>query len=82
MRDVVCFPDLVIVCYHWNDFTEFFEKHDYITTKLSCLCWDAIELSYIKIVLPTVAAFGIHLVSSSTEVDVDHTQLQSYFQEL
>ena len=52
-----------IVCYHWNDYTEFFEKHDDITTKPACLFRDAIELSYIRIMLPTVAAFGIHLVS-------------------
>ena len=71
------------VYYHWDDFVEFFEKQDYVTNKLACLCRDAMDLPHIRTVAATLAAFGIHLVSpffSKTKSSKStHTDLKDYF---
>ena len=75
-----------IVCYHWNDFMQFFDENDFITNKLACLCHDAVELSYIRVVIATVAAFGVHLVApffaKTKSTKVNHSGLQEYFENL
>ena len=69
-----------IMCYHWNDFCSFLEKHSYITNKLACLVRDALNLDYVKVVVAVVAAIGVHLISPyhamTIHKDATHSSLQ------
>ena len=68
------------MCYHWNDFCSFLEKHSYITNKLACLVRDALNLDYVKVVVAVVAAIGVHLISPyhamTIHKDATHSSLQ------
>ena len=73
------------VCYHWHDFQTFFEKNDYVTNKLACLCRDAMDLPHILTVAATLAAFGIHLISpffAVTKGKSTHSELKQYFSDV
>ena len=75
-----------IMCYHWNDFWDFLEEHDYITNKLACLVRDALALEYIKIVAAVVAVIGIQLVTPFHALTISkgatHSNLKATFESL
>ncbi|CAM1331741.1 Uncharacterised protein g10665 [Pycnogonum litorale] len=75
-----------IMCYHWNDFWDFLEEHDYITNKLACLVRDALALEYIKIVAAVVAIIGIQLVTPFHALTISkgatHSKLKETFESL
>ena len=52
---------------------------------LACLCHE-VELSYIRVVIATVAAFGVHLIApffaKTKSTKVNHSDLQVYFENL
>ena len=54
-----------VFCYHYDDFVDFLDLHDYVTNKLACLARDSLRLEYIKPVAAVIASIGIHLVSYS-----------------
>jgi len=72
-----------IMCYHWNDFYDFLEAHEYITNKLACLVRDALELEYIKIVAAVIAIIGIQLVTPFHAITISkgatHSSLKEKF---
>lgn len=51
-----------ICCFHWEDFRNFLDSHNYVTNKLACLVRDGMDNEYVKVVSCVIAAFGIHLV--------------------
>ena len=71
-----------VICYHWEDFQNFLDGHDYITNKLACLVHDAMQFEYIPVILATIAAFGPHLIHpyfAKTKGRSTHSQLGEYF---
>ena len=74
-----------VVCYHWQDFVEFLEGHDYVTNKLACLVRDGMSNEYIKPVIAVTAAFGIHVIQpyfAKCKGNSTHSQLRDFFQNL
>ena len=71
--------------FHWSDFDEFLDTHNYITNKLACLVHDGMEHEYVKVIACVCAAFGIHLVIPfhyKTKGNSYHSTLQLYFAQL
>ena len=52
-----------VVCYHWHDFIDFLDSHDYVTNRLACLVRDAMNLEYIKVIISVIAVLGIQVIS-------------------
>ena len=75
-----------IMCYHWDDFKNFLDSHDYVTNKLACLVRDSLNLEYIKVVVAVVACMGIHLVSpyhaKTISIDTTHSTLKEFLTSL
>ena len=74
------------MCYHWNDFNDFLDTHDYVTNKLACLVRDVINLEYIRVIIAVVAAIGTHLINpyhtKTINTDSTHSSLKEFFSEL
>lgn len=74
------------MCYHWTDFWDFLEEHEYITNKLACLVRDALSLKYIKIVAAVVAIIGVQLVTPFHALTISkgatHSKLKERFKSL
>ena len=71
-----------IICYHWEDFTDFLDQHDYTTNKLACLVHDTMQFEYIPVILSTIASFGPHLTHpyfAKTKGKSTHSELREYF---
>ena len=75
-----------IVIYHWDDFQQFLDSHDYVTNRLACLMRDAMNLEYVKIVIAVVASIGINLVSpyhaKTIASETCHSSLKEFLTEL
>ena len=71
-----------IMCYHWQDFLDFLESHDYVTNKLACLLRDGMSNNYVKIVIAVAAAFDPQLIQpffAKTKGKSTHSDLYTFF---